>query len=304
MAYHEPVLADEVVRWLQPHDGGLYLDGTVGGGGHAEAILKCGPRVRLVGLDCDADAMEASQQRLKEFGQRVRLIRANFAEVQALGLEKLDGVLFDLGVSSHQFDTGARGFSFAKDAPLDMRLDQRSRRTAADIVATASEDELIRMLREYGEEERARRIAAEIAKARRQRPIRTTVQLAEVVERVVRRRPGDKIAPATKTFMALRMAVNNELESLKSGLAAALGLLNAGGRLAVISFHSGEDRVVKNFFQSESRDCLCPPEVIRCQCGHKRSMAILTKKPVMASDEETARNPRARSAKLRVAEKL
>lgn len=292
------------MRWLQPRDGGLYLDGTVGGGGHSEAILRCGPQVNLVGLDCDEDAIRESHQRLRGFGGRARLVRANFAELQQLCLEKLDGVLFDLGVSSHQFDTGLRGFSFAKDAPLDMRLDQRLLRTAADIVATASESELMRILREYGEEDRARRISAEIVNARKQSPIRTTAQLTTVIERVVHRRPTDRIAPATKTFMALRMAVNNELENLKSGLTAALGLLKPGGRIAVISFHSGEDRIVKNLFQTESRDCLCPPEIIQCQCGHKRSLNTLTRKPLTASDVEIRRNPRARSAKLRVAEKL
>jgi 16S rRNA (cytosine1402-N4)-methyltransferase len=304
MAYHEPVLVEEVLQWLRPHDGGLYVDATVGGGGHAERILKCGANVRLVGLDCDAEAIQAASERLKSFGERARLVRANFVVLSSLGVELCDGVVFDLGVSSHQFDTGARGFSFAKEAPLDMRLDQRLTRNAADIVAEASERELERMLREFGDESRARRIAAAIVETRKQAPIRTTKELSGLVERVLGRRWSDKIAPATRTFMALRMAVNNELENLRTGLAAASGLLKPGGRLAVISFHSGEDRVVKNYFQTESRDCLCPPQIIECRCGHARTLRVLTKKPVTPSDAEVRRNPRARSAKLRVAERI
>jgi 16S rRNA (cytosine1402-N4)-methyltransferase len=304
MAYHEPVLVEEVLHWLRPRDGGLYLDATVGGGGHAEQILKCGANVRLVGLDCDADAIEAASKRLQQFGERARLVRANFVELLSLGVERLDGALCDLGVSSHQLDTSARGFSFAKDAPLDMRLDQRLARTAADIVAEASQSELERILREFGDETRARRIAAAIVEARAKAPIETTTQLAGLVERVLGRRWSDKIAPATRTFMALRMAVNNELENLRTGLAAASGLLKPGGRLAVISFHSGEDRVVKHFFQTESRDCICPAQVIVCRCGHTRSLRVLTKKPLLPSEAEVQRNPRARSAKLRVAERI
>jgi len=304
MVYHESVLVDEALRWQRPRDGELYVDATVGGGGHAAAILGCGPDVRCIGVDCDEDAITETQRRLRAFGSRVRLIRANFVELPTLGIEGVAGVLFDLGVSGHQFEASERGFSFAREGPLDMRLDQRLDGTAADIVASASEQELNRLLREYGDEPRANRIAAEIVKSRRQTPIRTTRQLAELVERVVGRRRADKIAPATKTFMALRIAVNRELDNLKSGLAAASGLLKTGGRLVVVSFHSGEDRIVKNFFQTESRDCLCPPQVIRCQCGHRRSLRILTKKPVSPSPEEIRRNPRARSARLRAAEKL
>lgn len=292
------------MRWLAPRDGGVYVDATVGGGGHAERILAVGKNVRLVGLDRDAEAIQEARKRLKQFGSRARLIQSNFAELQSLDLGELDGVLFDLGVSGHQFDTAERGFSFAREGPLDMRLDRSQGRTAADIVAEASEKELETILREYGDEKQARRVAAEIVNERRARPIRTTKHLAEVVERVVRRSPRDKIAPATRSFMALRIAVNNELENVKAGLKAALERLKPGGRLAVISFHSGEDRIVKSFMQRESRDCLCPPEVIHCQCGHRRSLAVLTRKPVTPTAEEVRRNPRARSAKLRVAEKL
>ena len=304
MAYHEPVLVEEVMHWLQPRDGGLYVDATVGGGGHAVRILQSGPRVRLIGLDCDEDAIAAAGERLREFGERARLIRANFAELDSLGGERLDGVLFDLGVSSSQVDRGERGFSFSKDAPLDMRLDRRQQQTAADLIAEVSERELERILREYGDEEKSRRVAAEIVAARGRSPIRTTKELAGLVERVVRRRPGDKIAPATRTFMALRIAVNNELDRLRSGLAAACLLLKPEGRVAVISFHSGEDRIVKTYFQTESRDCLCPPDIIECRCGHKRSLTILTRKPVTATEAEIQRNPRSRSAKLRAAQKI
>lgn len=301
MAYHEPVLVEETLRWLAPREDGRYLDATVGGGGHAERILEVGSRLQVVALDCDADAIEASGSRLGRFGERVRLIRSNFAQMRSVVTGEFDGVLFDLGVSSHQFDEAARGFSFAKDAPLDMRLDQRLPQTAADLIAQAGEPELERMLREYGDEERAKRIAAEIGRARRSGPIRTTAQLAAIVERVVPRRRTDKVAPATRTFMALRMAVNQELENLKAGLAMAVTVLKPGGRLAVISFHSGEDRVVKEFFRRESRDCICPPEVVRCQCGHRHTLEILTRKPVTPTPAEVGRNPRARSAKLRVA---
>jgi 16S rRNA (cytosine1402-N4)-methyltransferase len=276
----------------------------VGGGGHAARILQCGDRVRLVGLDCDDEAIQEARERLGGFGGRKRLIRANFADLGSLDVEKADGVVFDLGASSHQFDTAARGFSFAQEAALDMRFDRRLKRTAADLVAETDEQGLERILREYGDEHRARRIAAEMVRARKVSPIRTTKQLAALVERVVGRKPGEKIEPATRTFMALRIALNNEFERLQAGLDAARSLLLSGGRLAVISFHSGEDRIVKNFFRTESRDCLCPPQVIQCQCGHRRSLQVLTKKPVTPSDAETRRNPRARSAKLRVAEKI
>lgn len=304
MREHEPVLVREVVRWLEPRAGGLYVDATVGAGGHAAAILACGPTIRVVGVDWDEDALAAAAVRLRAFGDRVRLERANFSQLLSLGLEKADGVLFDLGVSSLQLEAAERGLSFSRDGPLDMRLDRRLKLRASDLLARADEAELARILREYGDEPQARRIAAAIVRARAVRPLERTLELARIVEQVVPRKRAGRIAPATRTFMALRMAVNNELENLQQGLEAALCLLNPGGRLAVISFHSGEDRIVKNFLRREATDCLCPPGLPECRCGHRRRLQVLTSKPVRPSAGEVERNPRARSARLRVAVKL
>ncbi len=283
MTYHTPVLLEEVVALLQPRGGALYVDATVGGGGHAEAILRAAaPDGRLIGLDWDEEALAASRERLKEWGARVRLVRANFAELdEALmneGVTTVDGIVFDLGVSSRQFDEPSRGFSFLREGPLDMRMDRSTGRTAAEVVNTASEKELADIFFRFGEERRARAIARRIVAAR---PIETTTQLAGLIGP----RRG-AIHPATRVFQALRIYVNNELENLKRGLTAATRVLKPGGRIAVISFHSLEDRIVKRHFRETP------------------SLRVITRKPVRPTEQEIERNPRARSAKLRVAEKM
>jgi 16S rRNA (cytosine1402-N4)-methyltransferase len=289
MPYHTPVLLQEVMSHLQPHSGGLYLDGTVGGGGHAAELLRrSAPDGRVIGLDWDEEAIAESRERLAEFGARVTLVRANFAELEnvlmSIGVTAVQGVLFDLGVSSRQFDEPSRGFSFQREGALDMRMSRDLGATARDIVGNASVEELTRVFTVYGEERRARAIARTIESERRRAAIETTTRLAEVVERVSPR--GGKIHPATRVFQALRIAVNNELENLRHGLGAVLRILGTGGRIAVISFHSLEDRIVKQFFRET-------PE-----------LRVITKKPIRAGDAELRANPRARSAKLRIAEKI
>ncbi len=302
---HLPVLYQQVIRYLLPHSGGRYVDGTVGAGGHARGILEASaPDGLLLGLDVDPQALELAQAYLAPFGKRVILREASYTalegEIRALGWEGVDGILLDLGLSSMQLDRPERGFSFREDAPLDMRFSPRSPQTAADLVNTLPEADLADILYRYGEERRSRQVARAIVAAR---PIHTTRQLAEVVARVTGSgRPG--IHPATRTFQALRIAVNRELENVESVLPQAIAALRPGGRLAVISFHSLEDRIVKHYFRRESRDCICPPRQPVCTCGHTAQVRVLTRKPVMASAEEREQNPRARSARLRVVEKL
>jgi 16S rRNA (cytosine1402-N4)-methyltransferase len=296
--HHVPVLLTEVVTGLAPRSGGRYLDGTVGGGGHAAAVLEASaPDGRLLGIDTDPAALAAAGARLSAFGERVRLAHGNFRELGRLarehGFGSVDGVLLDLGVSSHQLDTPQRGFSFAADAPLDMRLDPTAGVTAADLVNETPEGELADLIYRYGEERGSRRVARFIAEARRKRPIENTGELAELVARALGGRHG-KIHPATRTFQALRIAVNRELESLELALPQAVELLAPGGRLAVISFHSLEDRIVKLFFRSESGYGGEQPARIQ----------IITKKPIEAGEQEARANPRSRSAKLRIAERV
>jgi len=308
MAYHTPVLLKEVVTQLQPHRGGLYVDCTVGGGGHAREMLRaCGPEGQLIGLDWDEEAIAASRERLSEFGARVQLARANYVELERvlmnLGVTVVDGVLFDLGVSSRQFDEPARGFSLQREGPLDMRMSHHVVTTARDVLRTASEEELSKIFRVYGEEKRSRAIAREIVAERARAPLETTTQLARLVERVLGAKRGTT-HPATRVFQALRIAVNDELGNLKRGLEVATQFLKSGSRIAVISFHSLEDRIVKQFFVEKSTGCICPPGLPICGCGRKEVLRIVTKKPVTAGEPEVGANPRARSAKLRVAEKV
>ena len=309
---HRPVLYQEIIHALRPRRGGFYVDGTVGAGGHAWGILSAsGPDGRLLGLDVDPQALAIARERLAEFGERAILVHASYTqmleELAALGWAKVQGILLDLGVSSMQIDTPERGFSFYADAPLDMRFDPSADLTAADLVNHLSEAELSDLLFKYGEERQARKIARAIVQSR---PLTTTRQLAELVEktagRASRGRSGQKsrLHPATLTFQALRIAVNRELESIEVALPQAVEALESGGRLAVIAFHSLEDRIVKQFFRQESRDCICPPEQPVCTCGHQASILEVTRKPIKASAEEAEINPRARSARLRVAEKL
>ena len=307
---HTSVLAREVLDFLSPRPGGVYVDGTVGGGGHAALVLDASaPDGRLFGFDRDRNALGAAGARLAPYGERVTLIHSNFSGMAAAlaryGITAVDGVLLDLGVSSHQLDAAERGFSFQQDAPLDMRMDRDGGETAADLVNDLSVEELTRIIRDYGEERWAKRIATFIAKARQEAPITTTLQLADLVKGAIPRGAWEeRIHPATRTFQGLRIAVNDELESAARGVEAGVGLLRPGGRIAVISFHSLEDRIVKERFRSYSRGCICPKELPVCVCNHTPELRILTGKPVMATAEEVAANPRARSARLRVAEKL
>lgn len=303
---HKSVLLQEVIIALQPRSGGIYLDGTVGAGGHATALLEASaPDGQLFGLDQDQSALAVAKSQLAQFGQRVHLFHANFdrlAQVaQAQGIPPVDGILLDLGVSSMHLDQPERGFSFQADGPLDMRMDASQGQTAADLVNHLPEDELANLIFRYGEERHSRRIARAIVKAR---PIWRTLELAQIVARAsgAGRSDRTKIHPATRTFQALRIAVNDELGALERALPQALGCLKPGGRLAVISFHSLEDRIVKQYFKQESLDCICPPEQPVCTCRHKATIDIITKRPITASLDEIDANPRARSAKLRVVE--
>jgi 16S rRNA (cytosine1402-N4)-methyltransferase len=306
--YHTPVLLNEVLTQLAPRSGGLYVDGTLGGGGHAAAVLEASaPEGRLIGLDWDEEAISAARERLKTYGARAVVVPACFAELEEVlmrvGATAVDGVMFDLGVSSRQFDEPSRGFSFQQDGPLDMRMSRSLQASARDVLQMASVDELIRIFTEYGEERRARAIARVIERERQVQPIETTFQLVRLVERVLGPKRGPT-HPATRVFQALRIHVNCELENLERGLEAAVRALKSGGRLAVISFHSLEDRMVKQFFGRLSATCVCPPGLPKCVCGKQPVLRVLTRKPITATDEEVTRNPRARSAKLRVAEKI
>ena len=302
---HLPVLYQETIEALRPASPGRYIDGTVGAGGHAWGILeRSSPDGLLLGLDVDPVAIQLAAQRLSEYGQRVILRQASYenmkVEAQAIGWEAVQGIVLDLGASSMQFDSPERGFSFQEAGPLDMRFDPRNPVTAGALVNGLEEADLADLIWTNGEERYARRIARAIIQAR---PIETTQQLAQIVARAVGKN-RERIHPATRTFQALRITVNNELQTIEKTLPDALSVLSPGGRLAVISFHSLEDRVVKQFFKRESQDCICPPEQPTCTCGHKASLIEITRHPIVASEAEIQENPRARSAKLRVAEKL
>ena len=302
---HIPVLYQAVIDLLKPVPGGLYLDGTLGAGGHARGVLiASSPDGKVVGMDRDPQALEMARENLAEFGERVIFIKDTYRNFQShlnnLNWQCVDGILLDLGISSMQLDKPERGFSFRADGPLDMRFDPEQALTAADLVNELSREELAEILFTYGEEKLARKIAEAIIA---NRPLVGTKDLAEIVKKVARN-PKSKIHPATRTFQALRIAVNQELDALEAFLPRALESLNTGGRLAIIAFHSLEDRIVKKFFRLESRDCICPPEVPICVCGHKARLKELTRRPLRPEESETDRNPRARSAKLRVAEKI
>ncbi len=305
---HTPVLLAEALTALEPRPGGRFVDATVGGGGHAAALLdRTAPDGRLLGLDQDPEAVAAARARLARYGTRAVVVHANFEALAAVaaahGFTGVDGVLFDLGVSSHQLTTGRRGFSFRVDAPLDMRMDPTAGPTAADLVNTLDEAALADLIYQYGEEPRSRAIARAIVRARATTPIDSTLRLAELVARAAGGRQG-RSHPATRTFQALRIAVNRELEVLERALAAAVELLRPGGRLAVISFHSLEDRIVKRFIAAAERPCVCPPQVPVCVCGRLPTLRALTRKPVEPGAAEIAANPRSRSARLRAAERL
>lgn len=305
MSEHRPVLYHEIIHALRPHRDGLYVDGTVGAGGHAFGILQASePNGRLLGFDVDPGALSVASERLFSFGSRAVLILASYTtlreQLNILGWNSVDGILLDLGVSSMQLDTAERGFSFRSDAPLDMRFDPNNPVSAAELVNQLSEKELADLLFQYGEERRSRQVAKAIVQSR---PLSSTRQLAEVVARVTR--GGRKrLHPATRTFQALRIAVNRELEAIEEVLPQAVDALVPGGRLAVISFHSLEDRIVKNYFRRESRDCICPSKQPMCTCGHQAVLREITRRPIKPQEAEMADNPRSRSARLRVAERL
>jgi 16S rRNA (cytosine1402-N4)-methyltransferase len=303
---HQPVLLAEVLDKLDLKPGARVIDGTLGAGGHAEAMLEASaPTGQLLGIDRDSSALEIAQARLAPFAERLHIWHGSYAEMgraaAETGFGTVDAVLLDLGLSSLQLDDPQRGFAFRHDAPLDMRFDQRTSQTAADLVNRLSEDELAELIRDYGEERYARRIARAILAAR---PLRSTSALRETIARAVPASHHERIHPATRTFQALRIAVNDELGTLERGLPQAVDLLRPGGRLAVISFHSLEDRIVKRFMRREAVDCICLPEQPVCTCGHEARLRLVNRKPLMAGAAEVARNPRARSARLRVAERL
>lgn len=304
-APHRPVLYQQVLSALRPSTGGRYIDGTVGAGGHAQGILDAAsPEGELLGIDRDPAAVELAGARLSPYGDRVQLRQGSYAAMKelagGLGWDRVDGVLLDLGLSSMQLDDPARGFSFREEGPLDMRFDPGQPTRATDLVNELPEGDLADLLWRFGEERRSRAIARAVVAAR---PLYTTSALAAVVGKTIGR-SGGRIHPATRTFQALRIAVNGELAELEKGLDQSIEMLRPGGRLAVVAFHSLEDRIVKQFLKREARDCICPPGQAVCTCGHVASMRVLTKKPVRPDEREKMENPRARSARLRVGERL
>jgi 16S rRNA (cytosine1402-N4)-methyltransferase len=302
---HIPVLTEEVIQALAVQPGGRYIDCTLGGGGHAAAILEhISPGGQLLGIDADPDAVKIAGQRLNNYKDSILLINDNFANLKAICYKydfvPVHGIVFDLGLSSLQLNGNGRGFSFQRKEPLDMRMNPDQEVTADDIVNGYPEEELERLIRTYGEETASRRIARYIVQ---ERPIKNTVEFARIIERGVGKRQR-KIHPATKTFQAIRIAVNQELEHLELALKQAMDLLGYEGRLVVISYHSLEDRIVKQFMQTESKDCICPPEVPICNCGHTASIRQLNRRVITPSPEEVRRNPRSRSARMRAAERV
>jgi 16S rRNA (cytosine1402-N4)-methyltransferase len=302
---HTPVMVDESLHYLAVQPGGRYVDCTVGTGGHSVAIMEAAePGGLLLGLDADPAALRIARERLAPFGDSAQLVEANFRDVSDIcrwfNFVPVHGVIFDLGISSLQLDESDRGFSFQREAPLDMRFSNDQTLTAADIVNAWDEDEIADVLWRYGEERASRRIARRIVNSR---PIRTTTDLARIVEQAAGHARG-RIHPATRTFQALRIAVNEELDVLETALEQAHSILGYGGRLVVISFHSLEDRIVKEYFRRESKDCICPPETPVCVCNHRATLRLLTKSPVQPGLDEIAANPRSRSAKLRAVERI
>lgn len=307
---HEPVLLNEVIDALAIKPDGIYLDGTAGGGGHSSAIAARLTGGKLIALDRDPEAVAAAGARLSRYGDRARVIRSNFSEIDSvcdsLGITALDGVLLDLGVSSHQLDTPERGFSYISDAPLDMRMDTSAALCAADVVNGYPRERLEKIIFEYGEEKFASRIASKICEKRETAPIKTTGELVNVIKSAIPAAAlrGAEHHPAMRTFQAIRIEVNGELDVIEPTIRKAVSLLAPGGRIAVITFHSLEDRRVKQTFAELARGCVCPPDFPVCVCGHKPEVRLVTKKPVTASPGELERNTRSHSAKLRTAEKL
>ncbi len=307
--HHRSVLLQETIENLCIKPDGIYVDGTLGGAGHASEICRgLSATGRLIGIDQDEDAIKAAGERLKVFGERVTIIRSNYCnmvrELNNIGVTAVDGILLDLGVSSYQLDTAERGFSYREDAPLDMRMDRRDTQTAGDIVNTYSEAKLYRVIRDYGEDQFAKNIAKHICMAREKAPIRTTGELTEIIKAAIPmkvRATGGH--PAKKTFQAIRIELNRELEVLEESLDGMIDLLSPGGRLCVITFHSLEDRIVKTIFRRNENPCTCPPEFPVCVCGKKSKGRVVTRKPILPSAQELEENSRSKSAKLRVFER-
>ncbi len=304
---HYSVLLSETVEGLNINPDGIYVDGTLGGGGHALEICRRLKRGHLYGIDQDDAAIAAAERRLSEFQDKVTILRDNYcnarAALSALGVKKVDGMVLDLGVSSHQFDQAERGFSYRFDAPLDMRMDRRKTLTARDIVNNYSEQELFHIIRDYGEDPFAKNIAKHIVKAREQGPVETTYQLNEIIKAAIPAKMRQKGHPSKQTFQALRIECNRELEVLKNSLDDFIDLLNPGGRLCIITFHSLEDRIVKTAFKRNENPCTCPPEFPVCVCGKKSRGKVITRKPILPGEQELLQNARSKSAKLRVFEK-
>ena len=307
---HKSVLLDETIESLDIKPDGIYVDGTLGGGGHAsEVCRRLGDKGRFIGIDQDADAIAAASERLKEFGDKVTIVRSNYENIdevlKELGISQVDGIYLDLGVSSYQLDTAERGFTYREDdAPLDMRMDQRNEMTAKDIVNTYSESELFHIIKNYGEDRFAKNIAKHIVRARQEKEIETTGELIEIIKAAI---PAKVRAtgghPAKRTFQAIRIELNKELEVLDNSIDKMTDLLAPGGRLSIITFHSLEDRIVKNRFRINENPCTCPPDFPVCMCGKKSKGRVVTRKPILPSEEELSENKRSKSAKLRVFEK-
>jgi len=305
---HESVLEREVIQNFNLLEGSLIVDGTLGDGGHAELLLKNTTSVRVLGIDRDLRAIERSEKRLAPFRDRITLVHGNFSDIKTIlkkaNVMNVDGLLLDLGVSSPQLDSPNRGFSFMRNGPLDMRMDSSQKITAADLLIELPDEKLVSVIKEYGEERFSKRIVRAIRQAQKQSAIKTTLQLSNIISSVIHASRQTKIHPATRTFQALRIAVNGELEHIKKALRDSVDILQESARVIVISFHSLEDRIVKNFFKTEEKGCVCPPKIPICSCGHKQRFKIITRKPIIPAVEEVRLNSRASSAKLRVAERV
>ena len=305
---HRSVLLEETVNGLNIKPDGIYVDGTLGGGGHAfEVCTRLNDKGSIVGIDQDAAAIEAAGARLKDFGEKVTIVRSNYCDMKSrlreLGIDKVDGIILDLGVSSYQLDTAERGFSYREDAPLDMRMDTRQKMTARDIVNDYTEADLYRVIRDYGEDKFAKNIAKHIVQARAVKPVETTAELSEIIRASIPMKFQKKSGhPAKRTFQAIRIELNRELDVLRDSLDDMIDLLNPGGRLCIITFHSLEDRIVKSAFRKNENPCTCPPDFPVCVCGKKSKGSIITKKPILPSEEELEYNSRSKSAKLRIFE--
>ena len=305
---HKSVLLNETIDGLNIKPDGIYVDGTLGGGGHAyEVCRRLGEKGSIVGIDQDAAAIEAASARLKDFGEKVTIVRSNYCDMKSklheLGIDKVDGIVLDLGVSSYQLDTAERGFSYREDAPLDMRMDTRQKMTARDIVNDYTEADLYRVIRDYGEDKFAKNIAKHIVQARAVKPVETTAELSEIIRASIPIKFQKKSGhPAKRTFQAIRIELNRELDVLRDSLDDMIDLLNPGGRLCIITFHSLEDRIVKSAFRKNENPCTCPPDFPVCVCGKKSKGSIITKKPILPSEEELEYNSRSKSAKLRIFE--